>query len=268
MRITLWLFIFTTAISVECHEQRSASIDSRVTAALARMSDKDMATRHAGFDDLIEVIAEGEKLGPDPEYTSVLAIFLARNPDQANRVKLGLINLLNADDGAFMDSKAAPGTYTEDDTEHWAQAIDLVSCLNDERAIPALVGAMTAGGGSCKGLLSYGQKALGPVLSELSNPNPLVRSSAVSIGIIILRMKNDAASHAQILSMIRTTLNDPEYLVRSSALSAIEDLNDRAQFARSLQEIGEHDPFIVPGETNYPLRTRARKLLQEIATPK
>jgi hypothetical protein len=81
-------------------------------------------------------------------------------------------------------------------------------------------------------------------------------------------MKNDAASHAQILSMIRTTLNDPEYLVRSSALSAIEDLNDRAQFARSLQEIGEHDPFIVPGETNYPLRTRARKLLQEIATPK
>jgi hypothetical protein len=58
---------------------------------------------------------------------------------------------------------------------------------------------------------------LGLVLSELNNPLPEVRSSAVTTGIAILKMKDDAASHAKVLSMIHAALKDPEYLVRGSA---------------------------------------------------
>ncbi len=125
---------------------------------------------------------------------------------------------------------------------------------------------MTAGGGSCKGLLNYGQAALGAVMKELSNPNPLIRSSAVTISILILKAKNDAASHAQILSMIRAASSDPDFAVRSSALDAIEDLDDRAQFVPALEEIAEHDSFVVPGQSAFPLRARAKQLLEKIAT--
>jgi len=98
-----------------------------------------------------------------------------------------------------------------------------------------------------RGILKYGQKALGPVLSQLNNPHPEVRSSALTTGIVILKMKNDAASRLQILSMIRVALNDPEYLPRASALDAIA-LDDRAQFVPALRKTVRSDPAIVPGE--------------------
>ncbi len=272
MRFTLWLCVAVIAIPLADYAQQSVSLDSRITAILVRMASRDMATRHAGLDDLIGMISEGQKLDFDPEYPTVLATFLAGHTDQADRVKLGLINLLQADDNAFMDRKTAPGTYTEDDSEHWAAAIDLVSCLNDERTIPALVGAMTAGGGSCKGLLNYGQKPLGPVLSKLNDPDPLVRSTAVGMGITILRMNDDAASQAQILSLIRTAIRDKEFLIRSAALYQIDNLSDQKQFAPALQEfvpalqeMAQRDPFTIPGEARYPLRDRVKKLLDKIA---
>jgi hypothetical protein len=260
-------------ISMVCRAQESVSLDSQVTTVLGRMANSDMATRHAGFDDFIKMISDGKKLGFDPEYPNILATFLARHPDQADRVTLGLVNLLQADDNAFTDRKIAPGTYRENDSEHWAAVLDLVSCLNDERTIPALVGAMTAGGGSCKGLLQYGQKPLGPVLSKLNDPDPLVRSRALGVGITILRMKNDAASQAQILSLIRTAVHDSEYALRSAALYQIDNLHDQKQFVPALrefvpalQDMAQRDPFSIPRENRYPLRDRAKKLLEEIAT--
>ena len=88
-----------------------------------------------------------------------------------------------------------------------------------------------------EGILKYGQKALDPVLAQFHNPSPEVRSSAISVGITILRMTNDAASRARVIAIIRTTISDPEYLARSSALEAIEGLDDWKQFLPALREI-------------------------------
>ena len=211
------------------------------------------------------MISEGQKLEFDPVYPPLLANFFARYPDQADRLKMGLINLLKADDDAFI--KFGPGAYTEDDSEHYAQAIDLVSSLDDERAIPALVGAMTTGGMATGGLLKYGQKALGPVLNELNDKNPLVRSTAVAMAIAILKMKNDPSSLAQILGLIRMAIRDPEFLLRSAALYAIDDLaEDREEFVPVLQDMAEHDPFTISRENRYPMRDRAKSLLEKIAS--
>jgi hypothetical protein len=104
---------------------------------------------------------------------------------------------------------------------------------------------------------------LGLVLSELNNPLPEVRSSAVTTGIAILKMKDDAASHAKVLSMIHAALKDPEYLVRGSALWAVEALDDRGQFVPALREMAAHDPAVL-GDSEYPLRIEAKKLLEKI----
>jgi hypothetical protein len=269
MRLTLWLCIAVVAIPVTDYAQQSEPLDSRITAMLVSMASPDRGARNAAFDDLIGLITEGRQVDFDPEYSSFLAAFFARHPEQADRVKLGLIHLLEADN---VDTTLPKGYSPEDNSEHYAQAIDLVSCLDDERAIPALVGAMTAGGGSCKGLLHFGQKPLGPVLNKLNDPDPLVRSAAVGTAITILRMLNDADSQAQILSLIRTAVRDKEFLIRSAALYQIDNLSDEQPFASALQEfvpvlrdMAQRDPFTIAREARYPLRVRAQKLLDKLA---
>ncbi len=274
MRLTILLRISVLAISTVCQAQQPAALEKRISEVLALMSSKQVSTRNAALEDLIAVMAEGRQLGFDPAYGDVLAEFLMRHPGQADRVKLGLITLLNRGNDAFIKDKHAPATYTENDSEHYALAIEMVASLNDERAIPALVGAMTTGGVAAGGLLKFGEKALRPVLNELNNPNPLVRSTAVSTAITILRTKNDPASQVQILTLIRMAIRDPEYVLRSSALYAIENLSDEQQFVPALkalmpalQDMSQHDPYLSSFTAHYPLRERATKLLEKIAKP-
>ena len=62
--------------------------------------------------------------------------------------------------------------------------------------------------------------------------------------------------------------------MRSAALYAIDNLRADTQFSEGLQEfvptirrIAQSDPFEVePGKGNYPLRFRARELLQKLGT--
>lgn len=122
------------------------------------------------------------------------------------------------------------------------------------------------------GVVKYGQKALGAVLAKLSSPDPLMRSAAVGTAITILRMNSDAASQARILALIRNALRDREFLIRSAALYQIDNLHGEKQYATSLrefipalQDMAQRDPFIVQGETNYPLRARAKVLLDKLA---
>jgi len=266
MRITAWLCFSALAVPMAAPAQKPAPIEARVSRILVRMASPNVAARHAGLDDLIELISAGQDLGFDPEYADALTAFLARHPAQADRIKLGLIKLLQADDDAVRDVKAAPGTYSEDDSEHYAQAIDLVASLNDERAIPALVGALPTGGMATDGVLKYAGKALGPVLARLHDPDPLMRSAAVSTAIAVWKQMNDAPSHARIREMIRTSLADPAFTVRSSALWAIDGLDDAAEFVPALQAMAEHDPFTLPSESRYPLRDEAKQLLAKIAS--
>ena len=249
-----------------CNAQESASLDSRVSAILVRMASSDRGTRNSAFDDLIGVITEGQQVGFDPEYSRFLDAFLARHPEQADRVKLGLINLLKADN---VDTTPQPAEDTsEDNSDHYAQAIEIVASLDDERAIPALIGAMTTGGMATEGLMKYGPKALRPVLSELNSSNSLVRVSAFMTAFKILKGTSDGASHVQMLSLIHTAITDADGLMRETALWAIENLatGDQGQFVPVLQEMAERDPFILPGQTHYRLRDRAKKLLDKITT--
>jgi hypothetical protein len=260
-----WLYICALAILPAACAQKPAPFDNRVSAVLTRMASSNLATREAAFEDILDIIAEGQQPADQVDYPHALEAFFKRHPDQADRVKLGLISLLKADNDAIMGPNASEKNFTEGDSEHYAQAIDVVRSLNDERAIPALVGAISTGMMVIEGILKYGEKALDPVLSQFHNPRPEIRSSAITVAVAILRMKNDAASRSQIIAVIRAAITDPEFLVRSSALRGIEDPGDWKPFVPALQEMAEHDAFIVPGESDYPLRVKAKELLDKIA---
>lgn len=84
------------------------------------MTSSDLTTREAAFDDILGIIAEGQQSADQVDYPHALKAFFKRHPDQADRVKLGLINVLKADNDTFMNPHASQKNFTEDDSGHYA----------------------------------------------------------------------------------------------------------------------------------------------------
>jgi hypothetical protein len=256
--------------------QQSAPPESNnLSDTPASMENGDLHTKKVAFDDLMTLLSsEGPNRAQPASPSVALNNFFAQHPDQADRVKLGLIHLLNKENHSFIQSKNPPSDPdVEDDiSEHYAELIGVVSSLNDERAIPALVGAMTTGGMAQRGLLKYGDKALEPVLEQLKNPDGLVRATALGMSITLLDKRNDRTSHARIRELIRSSLTDPTPVVRRHAVKEIDCLDDRQNFVPTLEQIAKTDPAELPGKADdggdgaefYPVRSDARRVLRDI----
>jgi len=276
MRSLLCIFL-ALAISALTSAQQSASLDTRVSSILARMESKDLSTREEAFQDMTDLLSEEQPPAQASGKTGAFAGFFARHPDQAERVKLGLIQLLASENGLFVSGKnATPGTLTEEDGEYYAEVIDTVSSLDDERVIPALVGAMTTGGIAQHGLLKYGDKALGPVMEQLKNPDALFRAVALSMSVTLLGKRNDPASNKRASDLVRLYLTDPSPVVRGGAVGDIFCLADRQEFVPTLEKIAKTDPEKFAGkaldggdgEEFYPVRYDARQALRAIQNNK
>jgi hypothetical protein len=250
---------------------QATSSSDQLSNILARMSAKDLHTREAAFSDMMAVISEGQKQATEPDRAAALARFFKQHPEQAEGVKVGLIQLLKSDNADFQEN-AAPGTYTESDTEHYAEVINVVSSLNDERAISVLVNAMTTGGMAQQAILQYGDKALAPVLDQLKSSDPLVQSQALMMSFALLEKRGDPSAQAQIRELIFSYVKAPSGATRRIAVKEISCLDDRQNFVPLLTEVAKTDPLKLPGKALdggdgdefYPVRYTARRVLRQI----
>jgi hypothetical protein len=204
-------------------------------------------------------------------YRNVLTRFFSRHPDQAERVKLGLIRLLGTENNAMKHARA--GSMDEDYGEYVLALTQAVSALKDDRAMPVLVGAISRSGVD---LLQYGDKALAPVLAQLKNPDDLTKAKALEVALAILQVKNDAASRTRIKALILSSLEDGSGVVRGVAVNAIDCLNGRETFVSTLNDLARNDPFKLPGKALdggdgnefYPVRYDSRRVLRHIQDQK
>jgi hypothetical protein len=201
-----------------------------------------------------------------------LAEVSKKNADEADRLKLALIGLLSTENVAEQEFIVKGTTFaTEEHSEYYASLVARVANLNDERAIPALVGAITTGGMATRGLARFGDKAIDPVLNLLqapANPHSRVRSSAVFTirDLLMLHIPITLTSHTRIKQALESALNDPEFGVRYSAICAIEYLEDREDLLPALKDMAEHDHGENPGTPyEHTLRPTAEQLVQKIA---
>jgi hypothetical protein len=273
MKTVLIGCVLWTAFSTIASAQPSQSLDSRITDVVSRMASPDWRARNQAFSEMLSIIGEGSQSGVESAGGGILAGFAARHPEQLDRVKLGFINLLKADSAV----STVPTQPSEENGEQFAEAIQIVASFDDERAIPALVGALGTGNMALQGVLRYGQKALGPVLSAFSgNGDVFMRSQAVRAGITILRTHRSPASQAQIRGLLHLAIVGPESPVRSSALFQMDILSGDEQFASALREfvpalrnMAQRDPVALQepdGHYRYPLRDKAARLLEKLAT--
>jgi hypothetical protein len=257
-------------LSTQVTAQQPTALDSKVTDVLARMSGKDLHKREAAFDDMMALISEGQKQLTGTDRAAALTGFFKQHPEQADRIKLGLIQLLKADNVDFQGG--APGTYTEDDTNHYAEVVNVVSSLKDERAIPALVGAMATGGMAQQAIFDYGDKALTPVLQQLKSSDALAQSQALMMSFGLLAERGDSASQAKIRELILAYVKAPLEPSRRIAVKEIDCLEDRQNFVPLLEDIAKTDPEKRPGKALdgvdtdgfYPVRADARRALRHI----
>jgi hypothetical protein len=263
-------------LSMQATAQQAASLDSKVSAIVDRMNGNDLHAREAAFNDMMALVHIGPKQTTEPDHAADLARFFKEHPEQTERVKLGLIKLLKADNSDFQGESTPPGTYTEEDTEHYAELVNTVSSLRDERAMPALVGAMATGGMAQQAIFQYGDKALAPVLEQLKSSDPLAQASALRMSFALLAKRDDPAALAQIRELILAYVKAPSGAARRIAVQEIDCLDDRQNFVPLLGEIAKTDPQKFPGKALdgedsdgfYPVRADARRVLRHIQNNK
>jgi hypothetical protein len=257
-------------------QQPPPALTANVSVALSRLQSEDLREREAAFHELMAGLASGSGARASSHTAEVLTGFFKTNPQQSEPLKIGLIRLLAKENSTFIGEKVPPGTYSEEDTEYYANLIDAVSSLSDERAIPALVGAMTTGRMASRGLLKYGDKALPLLLDQLKSSDPLMRSAALGNAISILRPMKDPASRARSKDLLRSSLSDPDSAVRTQAVMLVACSDEREDFLAALQQIAANDPDRFPGRADdgidgnwyYTVRVQARRVLRDIQDKK
>jgi len=70
---------------------------------------------------------------------------------------------------------------SDESSDYFPRLGATVFTFNDERAIPALVGAMPWGEDVARALVGFGDKALGPVTEQLKSDSSSLRKSALDM---------------------------------------------------------------------------------------
>jgi len=270
------VFLVTACLAVA---QQPSTAHPTVSSVLDRMKSATWTERQKAFGEATELAASGKQTPHDADQLrlGIIQLLIKENngglkePD--NETQQGSPNTASTESSA--DENYGEG-YGEDKSEYYAGLIGFVAGLNDERAIPALLGAANTGGMASRGVARFGKKALAPTLAQVKSQDSHLASGALFVILEMLKMRtvSDPDSHLRIKNSLRSALASPEYRVRKNAMTPIEYLDDREEFVPMLQDIAEHDPYKSPynlgskgsGEdSQYVVRRGARLLLRKIA---
>lgn len=269
MRATLLTCVLLASV-LQLSAQQTGTTHPAVSSVLDRMNSASRTEREKAFGEA------GELLGSD-----------ATSPPDVNRLHLGIIRLLLRENSESLKEQnevkeASPANgeagvvEDEEESDYYSVLVSFVADLNDERAIPALLGAANTGGIATRGVARFGKRALDPTLAQVRGANADLAEGALWVirDMLEFRLVRDPESHLRIKDALRSALRSSQFGVRVSAMGAIEYLDDREEFVPLLKEVAERDPVKIAGQRPddggdngefYPARFDARRLLRKIA---
>ncbi len=163
--------------------------------------------------------------GETSEMRSIVNKYLSAEPQESDPTKLALIQLLSRENTVVKTQRAefdkSGKTMSEAYVNYYGDLIAAVACLDDERSLDALLGAITTGGLATEALARLGKRAIEPALRELQSHDPLVRSAALTVLSGIKRGSVNPIAPADsrlIESAVLKSLSDPDANVRITAL--------------------------------------------------
>lgn len=261
MRVALFAWVLLAVLQLPA--QQTDTAHPAVSSVLEGMKSKSWTEREKGFGEAADLLGSAETSAKD-----------------VDRLRLGIIQLLvHEDNGGLKEADDVTAEnygegYGEGKSEYYAGLIEFVAALNDERAIPALLGAAGSGGIATRAVARFGKNALVPTLEQVKSGDSDSATGALHVirDMLEFGFVSDPASLLRVKGSLRLALASPEYRVRENAMGTIEHLADRQEFVPILQDIAEHDPYKSPynlgggsEEDQYRVRRRARLLLRKIA---
>ena len=202
------------------------------------------------------------------------------SPKDADLLRLGIIRLLSHENKGGLkepdDVKAENygEGYGEDKSEYYAGIIEFVASFNDERAIPALLGAAGSGGMATRAVARFGKKALDPTLAQVQGKDPRLADDALFVirDMLEFGLVTDPQCLLRIRNAVRSALDAEDSGLRDTAVYLVEYLDNREEFAPKLKNIADHDPAKLPNQPKadgsvgdfYFVRASARRSLQQI----
>ncbi len=260
-------FVATFAVA-----QTSNPVNADVSVTLKHMQSRDCAIQIGALGRAQELLASDETDEQDKGH-----------------LRGGLIQMLNGENARLQsrsDPKlkhygrpsACPGgdgdPADEDDppeVKFYLELVATVAQFDDERAIPALVGAIYVPDAD-EGLMKYGDKALGPVLELLRSPDEGTRQTSLRVSVGLLEKHKEPDSRVKIRELILSALADSSSIIRTQAVKEISCLGDRQEYVPMLEQVAKTDPLKFPGKALdggdvdgfYPVRAHARQALREI----
>jgi hypothetical protein len=249
-----------------------------VSDILKKMGSSKMDERERAFDDGSNLLASENAAPKDIERLrlGMIGLLTSENaksniPDEEMAKVAKASGCGNGTENCAGDGEAYDEDADAESSRYIQRLIATVEGFNDERAIPALAGAVCWSDSVTKALLALGDKALAPVLEQVNSRNSSLRMCSLDM-VISLEAPNHLVSQLRIKELIRSSLNDPDPTVRSSVIRAIDCRKDREDFAPLLQQVAKTDPTKLPGKALdggdgdqfYPVRADARRALRHI----
>ena len=272
MRVAIFTAVLLVAFQLPA--QQATGSGPTVSRVLQGMKSPKWAQREEAFGKASELLASGEI-----------------SPKDADRLRLGIIQLLVYEnngglddaDGQTKQASANTGDVVEEadeggegdqEGEYYAELINFVAHMDDERAIPALLGASGTGGMATRAVARFGKRALAPTLAQAGGQDSHLAEGALFVVREMLEhgLVTDSDSHQRIKDALHSALASREEGVREVAIAVVEYLPGREEFVPALQELAQHDPYQLDGRAEdgqdngeiYPVRRAARILLRQI----
>jgi hypothetical protein len=256
-------------------QQSGPQRPATILSALQNMKSADPVARERGFDEASKLLASRRTTASDLDLLrgGMIDLLIAEN-ERNNVPDEKILKAVPSQPGCRNNKDNCADDAEEDKSlsAYLPRLTAKVATFHDERAIPALAGAMGWGDAVRKALLEFGDKALGPVTEQLKSPNYAMRMSALDVSVSLLQAQTDPASRTRIREAIDSLLADHVPVVREHTVQKITCLLDRQDYVPSLEQIAKTDPFKLPGKPLdggdggqfFPVRADARRALRTI----
>ena len=257
MRRRALLLLF--AVSAGCSQNDSARI-------IERFDSSEDTTRMIAFYELLDLAKAGQPPARDFRTSTLQWAAYGRQHDDVARASIRLLERENH--MMFLEG----GTDSEEISNYYADLIGQVAALENPKAVPALIGAITTGGMATDGLAALGDAAI-PWLDRLTHSADHGRRSAsmyVFGKMVDKRGRNlSPGGHALARTRLREGLKDGHYSVRVAAIFALSNTRE-ADVAAEIERLAESDStrITLGSVTHRPVRAAARRWLSQPQSPK
>jgi hypothetical protein len=253
-----------------------ATIDkSIVDAVLKDLTAKDFGSRSRGFNSLVVLLRDSwDERKPGSDHAVMSALLERMNPEDAERLKLGLITALERQGEEAKTFRPEPGN--EAFVGIWVELTREVRALNDERAIPALLTAFT--GGSRLALTDFCPAAVDALIRRAHEPDIVMngfpaRDPGLAVATLgdCLQRPAMMLANPDVASKIRreliANLENSDWEIRGAAMGGLLPLYRDEEVREKLQAIAANDPYFTempnsPGVPRFLLREFARRILE------